>query len=194
MNFVQFASAVKSAQLLSQHHMLSCNLYRAGKKSSKISPLSVDKLGLKSLGGGYWKNPFEILKHKSFHYWLPMNWCWVLLSYPASWEKCFQEIPKLWAICCSVIDIRPNLFQSGLKKKQPRLFFFFSFLLHFLNCVPRRGAICRSVIDITRASNRYQIVSAPLATAQSAHGENNEKGIEPVQDTENFQIVLKTMW
>ena len=50
MNFVQFASAVKSAQLLSQHHMLSCNLYRAGKKSSKISPLSVDKLGLKSLG------------------------------------------------------------------------------------------------------------------------------------------------
>ena len=53
MNFVQFASAVKSAQLPSQHHMLSCNLYRAGKKSSKISPLSVDKLGLKSLGGGY---------------------------------------------------------------------------------------------------------------------------------------------
>ena len=53
MNFVQFASAVKSAQLPSQHHMLSCNLYRAWKKSSKLSPLSVDKLGLKSLGGGY---------------------------------------------------------------------------------------------------------------------------------------------
>ena len=95
-----------------------------------------------------------------------------------------------------MIDIRPNLFQSGLKKNGHVFFFFFSFLLHFLNCVPRRGAICRSVIDITRASNRYQIVSAPLATAQTAqtaHGENNEKGIEPVQDTENFQIVLKTM-
>ena len=66
MNFVQFASAVKSAQLPSQHHMLSCNLYRAGKKYSKISPLSVDKLGLKSLGGGYLKRSFGNIETQIF--------------------------------------------------------------------------------------------------------------------------------
>ena len=63
-----------------------------------------------------------------------MNWCWVLLSYPASWEKCFQEIPKLWAICCSVIDIRPNLFQSGLKKTATSFFLLQFFVAFFKLC------------------------------------------------------------
>ena len=63
-----------------------------------------------------------------------MNWCWVLLSNPASWEKCFQEIPKLWAICCSVIDIRPNLFQSGLKKTATSFFLLQFFVAFFKLC------------------------------------------------------------
>ena len=43
---------------------------------------------------------------------------------------------------------------------------------------------CRTVIDIARASNRYQIVSAlppSIARLATAHGGNNEKDSQPIQ-------------
>ena len=78
-----------------------------------------------------------------------------------SWEKSVQVIPKHdGAICRSVIDIKPyhwNL--QFFKKWRPHVLQLFVAFLQL--CSQAWCAICRTVIDIKRASNGYQIVSAP---------------------------------
>ena len=70
------------------------------------------------------------MKHKSFHYWLPMNWCWLLLSYPVPGRSVFKRFPSFEPYVAQWL-ISDQIFFSPVLKKTATSFFLLQFFVAF---------------------------------------------------------------